>query len=133
MQAIYEFRLDVTRPFPAKVYTRAILENPAAPTSPFVYEHHLLPDEKSTWAIHGPVRRIELGSRYALVFEVYSDSARLELLERVEQPIQSSFDNSSGCIEPDKRVRPVLLYAKAPNGEPIPSEKLLWPCRTDRT
>lgn len=98
MEPIYEFTLGVIKPFSDKVYTRATLENPLNPEAPFVYEHYLLPSEKATKAIHGPIYGVKSNQTYTLKYEVYKDQGRTTLIEKVEQKIQASFDNRSGCI-----------------------------------
>lgn len=132
MQATYEYTLNVSKSFQNKVYTRVILENPLDPAAPFQYEHYLLPVEEATRAIHGPVFGIQMGKSYNLTFEVYADTQRTVLLERVTQKVVASFDNSSGCVELESSLRPILLVSNDLSGKPIPTEKVIWPCRRRR-
>ncbi len=129
MHAVYQVILDIQSPFGQKVYTRVVLTNPLDPASPFVQEHHLLPNEKSMGVRDGPVWGVKLGKTYPLVFEIYADPGRSKLLEKVTQKVQSSFDNTSGCVELEKSLRPKLLVAQDADGNPVPTEKLIYPCK----
>ncbi|WP_108124529.1 hypothetical protein [Saccharospirillum mangrovi] len=96
---IYAFNLNVTKPFEQRVYTRAILENPATPNEPIQYQAPLDPEAGSSNITHGPVTGLVLGTEYHLVFEVYANEDYSQLLERIDQPIIAQADNSTGCIE----------------------------------
>lgn len=119
MQAIYELTLSITDPFKDKVYTRATLENPSDSLSPFIYEHHLLPNEKTTKTIHGPVTGVKANQIYTLKYEVYKDQNRTIILETIVQKIQAGFDNNNGCIVLNPKLKSIHL----------PSNKFIWPCK----
>lgn len=125
-QAIYEFALTVAKPFERRVYTRTLLDNPADSATPIKYEHYLDPAERSTKVTHGPLTGIKRGSRYKLIFEFYSDEGRSFLLERVEQEIMASLDNTSGCVE----LAPEVLIAAFPSlsSSSVPIEKIILAC-----
>lgn len=125
-QAIYEFALTVANPFEHRVYTRALLDNPAESASPIKYEHYLDPEERSTKVTHGPLSGIKQGSRYKLLFEVYSDEGRSILLERVEQEIIAPLDNTSGCVV----LTPDIMLAAFPSlsNAGVPINKVILAC-----
>lgn len=104
----YELTLNINNLSDKKMYTRAILENPQDASSPFVYEHYMLPEEKSTRVRHSPVIGVQVGKTYGLVFEFYADPERTVLLERIEQPITASFDNTVNCIESGTELKNFL-------------------------
>ncbi len=60
-QVFYEFAMTIAKPFAGRVFTRALLQNPAEPDQPIKYEHYLDPKEKSTKATHGPLANITRG------------------------------------------------------------------------
>ena len=129
LQAIYSYELNLKKPFPKKVFSRMILEDPLNPNEPIVYEHFLAPEEKSTKVTHGPVRGVEANGTYTLTFEVYSDRRRKKLVDRIVQKVIASFDNSGPCIEPSDLARSILLPAITVDGLEVPTSKLAWPCK----
>lgn len=129
LQAVYFFQLNIKTPFDKRVYTRVTLENPSDAENPIVYEHYLSPEERSTRAAHSPLTNVEANRIYELMFEVYRDPERNELIERITQPIQASFDNTGDCIEPSPEARPLLFGNITIEDVEIPIDKLSWPCR----
>lgn len=125
-QAIYQFSLTITRPFEQRVYTRAILDNPAESGTPVKYEHYIDPAERSTKVTHGPLSGVKQGARYKLLFEVYSDEGRSNLMEQVEQDIIAPLDNTSGCVE----LAPDVMLATFPSLSTagVPLEKVILAC-----
>ena len=104
-QVTYEYSLNVLKPFPGKVFTRAILKNPDKSGEAIVYEHHLDLNERTTKITHGPLQKVRVDQKYTLTFEVFTDESRTTLLERVNQQIVSSVDNTDGCVELSKEAK----------------------------
>src|SRR5690606_19338742 len=84
-QLIYELSINVKDLPDQRHYTRMILENPQDQTTPFTYEHYLDPEEKSTTGRHGPLHGVQLGGEYTLVFEIYADQERTQLIDHIRQ------------------------------------------------
>jgi len=128
-QIIYQFELNVKALPQERAYTRAILENPVDPSSPFIYEHQINNNERSTNIIHGPLHNVVLHKKYNLKLELYADAARTELMDKVEQVIISSLDNTSGCVEMSPDYKKVYLGGTTgPTGNVIPLDKLMILC-----
>jgi len=129
LHAIYFFQLNVKEPFKRKVYTRTILENPENSDDPISYEHYLAPGENSTRVTHSPVTNVKSNRIYNVTLEVYANRKRTKLIERITQPVQASFDNSSGCIKPSAEARSLLFVDVKIDEVEIPAEKQSWPCK----
>ncbi len=104
-QVTYEFSLNVTNPFPERVFTRATLENPESAEKAIVYEHYLDPDNRTTKVTHGPLRSLKMNQEYTLTFEAFSEPSRTILLDRVTQQIVSLVDNADGCVDLAKEAK----------------------------
>lgn len=98
-QLVYFFQLNVDKPYKSRVFTRVTLENPIDQNKPFIYEHYLDPNEKSTQATHATLQNVRLGQKYELSYEIFSDSARTDLIEKIIQIVEAPLDNTSGCID----------------------------------
>lgn len=112
-QLVYFFQLNVDKPYKSRVFTRVTLENPTDQNKPFVYEHHLDPNEQSTQATHSTLQNVKLGQKYELSYEIFSDSARTELIEKVTQIVQAPLGNTSGCVELPKSTLLFMFPAAA--------------------
>lgn len=133
-QLVYAFDLSIKKPISEdKVYTRVILENPSDINKPIVYEHYLNKSERSTHVTHATVQNVKLGASYHLIFEVYRDLNRTQLLTKIDQPIVSLADNTSGCLELSKELMEAQ-YGNIldPNGKPIPIDKLIFACEIEK-
>ncbi|HKM37722.1 MAG TPA: hypothetical protein VJY83_08820 [Thiopseudomonas sp.] len=94
----YEYTLSVTKAFTEPVYMKITLDNPADPSSPFIYESVFQPENKTSSVRHNPVTGVRLGAQYKLVLEVFSDADLQNQIEKVEQIMISPVDNSTGAI-----------------------------------
>lgn len=129
-QLVYAFDLSIKKPFPQDiVYTRAIFTNPENIDKPIVYEHFLDNKYKSTKVTHATLSNVEMGKTYHMIFEVYSDKNRTQLLTKIDQPIVSLVDNISGCVKLDNAFM-IAIYGKMldPSGQTIPVDKLIIAC-----
>lgn len=127
---VYSLEIDIKKPFSKKVFTKTILPNPENPGSPFIYKGTLNKTEKSTRVNHNPVVGIKKGEKYNFVFEVYEDKKRNNLIERIDQQIQSPVDNTSGCVEIEADYKKALFGdIKDKRGRPIPPEKIVVACK----
>lgn len=130
-QLVYSLDLNIKKPFLQDVvYTRAILSNPEDTNNPIIYEHFLDNKYKSTKVTHATLSNVSMGKTYQIIFEVYSDKSRTHLLTKVDQPIVSLVDNTSGCVKLDN----ALMKAKYgnvldPSGNVIPIDKLIIACQ----
>jgi hypothetical protein len=129
-QLVYAFDLSIKKPISDdKVYTKVILENPADTNTSIIYKHYLNTNERSTHVTHAIVQNVKLGDTYHMIFEVYSDANRTKLLTKIDQPIVSLADNTSGCLELSEDVMQVM-YSNIldPHGKVIPIDKLIFAC-----
>ena len=128
-QIIYQLELNVKGLPQDRAYTRAILENPIDLSSPFIYEHHINNNERSTNIIHGPLTNVFLHKEYSLKFELYANAARTKLIDKIEQIIVSPLDNTSGCVEMSHDYKKLHLGGtKDPKGNIISLDKLMIWC-----
>ena len=128
-QIIYQLDVNVKGLLQDRAYTRAILENPIDPLSPFIYEHHINNNERSTSILHGPLTNVFLHKEYSLKFELYADAARTKLIDKIEQVIVSPLDNTSGCVEMSPDYKKLHFgRTKDPKGNVIPLDKLMIWC-----
>jgi len=133
-QLVYSFDLSVKKPISNnKIYTRVILDNPADTKTPIIYEHYLNTSERSTHVTHATVQNVKMGSTYHMIFEIYNDANRTQLLTKIDQPIVSLADNTSGCLELSEEVMQTL-YSNIldPNGKAIPIDKLIFACEISK-
>lgn len=120
----YEYTLNVTQPFEQAVYIKMTLENPADPSSPFVYESELQPERKSSSVRHYPVTDVELDAQYTMRLEVFSDADLKNRIDQVEQILVSPVDNSTGSIILSEAYKNVIC-------SPITTDSLVvmpWTC-----
>lgn len=128
-QLIMSLDLTIKKVFSDRVYTKAILQNPSNPAKPFIYEHYLDTNNKSTRVRHSPVFNVKMGDTYHLAVEFYGDEARTRLLSRIDQVIKSPVDNTSGCVTLDQGLKKMLYGdARDPLGKPIPLDKIIIAC-----
>ena len=133
-QLLYEFEISIKNPFDERVYTRSILSNPAAISSPFIYEHYLESTDKATKVRHGPLNNVKRGAEYHLIFEFYKDPTRTELLDRIDQKIIAPVDNSSGCVEVSAEYKKALFgNLPDPQGKIVPIDKVIIACKIKTT
>lgn len=129
-QLVYSFDLSIKKPISLdQVYTRVILDNPEDMKKPIIYEHYLKKNERSTHVTHATVQNVKVGATYHMVFEVYSDINRTKLLTKIDQPIVSLADNTSGCLElSEEMMRTIYSNILDPHGKVIPIDKLIFAC-----
>ena len=130
---VYTLQLNVKKPFSEnKVYTRAILTNPEDINNPIVYEHYLNSNERSTKVTHSPVLKAQMGKTYHMIFEVYDDVNRTNLMSRIDQPIISLVDNENGCVKLKKEfMEAKFKNTLDPQGRVIPTDKLIIACKRE--
>jgi len=90
----YKVFIDVVTPPEKRIYTRAILQNPQDPKAPFVYEHYLDPEIRSTTLTHGPVQGLRIYQDYTVEFIAYSDETRTKEIDHLTQKIRSYVDTT---------------------------------------
>ncbi len=128
-EVAYYLSINIKKPYPNRVYTRAVLENPANPKEPVVYRHYLDPKDESIYVRHGPLNGLRMGGSYRLAFEIYADEQRQRLLSRIEQQVISPLDNTDGCVTMDTRFkREKFGHMKDPGGNVIPLDKIVFAC-----
>lgn len=133
-QLVYAFDLSIKKPISEnKVYTRAILDNPEDINNSIVYKHYLNKSERSSRVTHATVQNVKLGATYHMIFEVYSDANRTQLLTKIDQPIVSLADNTSGCLELSKELMEAQFgNVLDPHGKAIPIDKLIFACEIEK-
>lgn len=129
-QLTYAFDLAVKKPFSCKtIYTRAILENPSNPDNPIIYENSFKQTTKSIKIKHTSLTQIKMDKTYRLIFEVYSDVERQNLITKINQPITAVVDNTNECVKvSDAYMSQILETIIDQNGPTIPIDKLIIKC-----
>lgn len=128
-QLVYTLELNIKKPSAARVYTRSILTNPNDSNAPFVYEHYLDSKDSSTKIHHSPLVGVKLGHEYHMVFEVYADLKRSNLISKIEQKIISPVGNSGGCVKIEHEYMNKLFgNLKDPEGNTVPPNKVIIAC-----
>ena len=128
-QIIYRYNINFKSLPKSKLYTKAILENPLNRRDPFIYQHYILPEEKSTQVTHGPLGGVVKGQLYDFRFELYSDDARTDLVDSISQKVLSPLDNTNGCVDLEPDYKKVYMdNIKDPKGRVIPLDKLMLSC-----
>jgi hypothetical protein len=130
-QLVYSFELNNKKIFSSpKVYTLSSFTNPINKNSPIVYYGDLDNIIGSTKITHATVDNVKLNTEYHMVFEVYSDSKRTNLITRLNQKIISPVDNSTGCIKLSTEYKNEKLSSiPSPQGGLIPTNKLIIACK----
>jgi hypothetical protein len=133
-QLVYSFDLSIKKPISEnKVYTRVILENPTDTNTPIIYEHYLNKNERSTHVTHATVQNVKMGSTYHMIFEVYNDTNRTQLVTKIDQSIISLADNTSGCLELSEELMEAQFgNVLDPHGKAIPIDKLIFACEISK-
>ena len=128
-QVIYRYTIEFNNLPNNKLYTRAILENPLNKEEPFIYQHYILPEEKSTNVTHGPLNGVVIGQLYDFRFELYNDEEMTDLVSTLNQKIKSPLDNTTGCVQIEPDYKKVYMgNIKDPKGRDIPIDKLILRC-----
>jgi len=130
-QLIYSFEINNKKKFPNAIYyTRSSFSNPVDKTKPIIYQGTISNKTASIKITHGTLNNVKFDSNYNMVFEVYSNSNRTNLITRISQQIKSSVDNTSGCVKLEdsyKSEKFNLLFDL--NSKLLPAEKISISCR----
>jgi hypothetical protein len=129
-QLVYMLELNNKKSFSqSKVYVRSYFTNPEDKSNPFTYDGTLDNFVGSTKITHATVNNVELHKEYSMVFEVYSDSNRTNLITKINQKIISPVDNSNGCVKfSDDYMGEIFGNVLDSKGKPIPINKLIINC-----
>ncbi|MEZ8827062.1 hypothetical protein AB6E04_22195 [Vibrio amylolyticus] len=128
-QIIYRYNLNFKNLPNRKLYTKAILQNPLNRRDPFIYQHHILPEEKSTQVTHGPLNNVVNSQLYDFRFELYCDEGMTDLVDSISQKVLSPLDNTNGCVEIEPDYKKLYMgNIKDPKGRIIPLDKLMLSC-----
>lgn len=90
----YKVFIDVIERPKKRAYTRVILENPAEPKKPFVYEHYVDPDTPTITLTHGPAKGLEIYKDYHVEVILFADEARAQEVDRLVQKVRSYVDTT---------------------------------------
>lgn len=100
----YVVFIDVIKRPDRKQYTRAVLQNPLDPLSPFVYEHFIDPETPRTVLSHGPVKGLQLHKEYRVELILYEDEGRTKEIDRLTQLVRSYVDTAGPKLKISDQV-----------------------------
>ncbi len=100
----YVVFVDVIKRPDRRQYTKAVLQNPRDPFSPFVYEHFIDPDTPGTTLMHGPVKGLVLHQEYKVELILYEDEARTKETDRLTQLVRSYVDTAGPKLKISDQV-----------------------------